>query len=193
MDDTLQTKDLINVGLFTAIYFVVFFVVAMVGYIPVMLLVIPFLCSLAAGIPFMLFLTRVQKFGMVTIMGTIFGLLMFIFGHPWPCIPLGIICALLGDFILKRGRYRSWTSIRMGYVVFSEWLMGLIIPLFFMRESYFATIRNGYGDAYADSLMAITSAWLFGFFVFMIALGALAGAYLGRAALKKHFERAGIA
>ncbi len=193
MDNTLQTKDLINVGLFTAIYFVVFFVVAMVGYIPVMLLVIPFLCPLAAGIPFMLFLTQVQKFGMVTIMGTILGLLMFILGHPWPCIPLGIICALLGDFILKGGRYRNWTSIRMGYVVFSEWLMGLMFPLFFMRESYFATIRDGYGDAYADSLMAITPTWFFGFFVLIIALGALAGAYLGRAALKKHFERAGIA
>ena len=83
-DNKLQAKDLINVGIFTAIYFVIFFATGMTGYIPVMMLAIPFICPLTAGIPFMLFLTRVQKFGMVTIMGALLAILMFLFGHPWP-------------------------------------------------------------------------------------------------------------
>ena len=33
----LQGKDLINVGIFTAIYFVVFMAVAMLGFIPIFL------------------------------------------------------------------------------------------------------------------------------------------------------------
>lgn len=39
----LQAKDLINVGIFTAIYFVVYFVVMMIAYIPILTLTLGFL------------------------------------------------------------------------------------------------------------------------------------------------------
>ncbi len=44
----LQAKDLINVGIFTAIYFVIFFAGIMLGYIPIF---IPLLvrCRFCAG------------------------------------------------------------------------------------------------------------------------------------------------
>lgn len=192
MDNKLNAKDLINIGIFTAIYFVVFFATGMVGYIPIMMLAVPFLCPMVAGIPFMLFLTRIKKFGMITIMGILLTILMVIFGHPWPCIPFGIVFALLGDLILKSGKYKNWSSTRLGYVFFSEWIIGLMFPLFFMRDSYFANLRNGYGDAYADTLMAVTPTWVFGVIIALVAAGALLGAYLGKTALKKHFKRAGI-
>ncbi|MDF2988538.1 MAG: hypothetical protein K0R50_4048 [Eubacterium sp.] len=193
MNNKLSAKDLINIGIFTAIYFVVFFATGMVGYIPVLMLLLPFLCPLVAGIPFMLFLTRVQKFGMVTIMGTILSLLMFLTGHPWPCLLTGIVFSLAGDLVLKSGSYRRWPLICTGYAVFSQWIVGLMLPLFFMRDTYFASIRNGYGDTYADTLMAVTPAWVLGVFVVLAAAGAILGAFLGKAALKKHFRRAGIA
>lgn len=193
MSNKLSAKDLINVGIFTAIYFVVFFATGMLGYIPVLMLAIPFLCPLVGGIPFSLFLTRINKFGMVTIMGIILGLLMLLFGHPWPCLITGVAFALLGDIALKSGGYRGWTSIRIGYILFSEWIVGLMYPLFFMRDTYFASLRDGYGDTYADTLLAITPAWVFWGLFIVAGLGALAGVYLGKAVLKKHFRRAGIA
>ncbi len=193
MNKKLNAKDLINIGIFTAIYFVVFFATGMTGYIPVMLLALPFLCPLVAGIPFMLFLTRVQKFGMVSIMGIILSLLMMLTGHPWVCLLTGILFSLAGDFIMKAGGYRKWISICVGYAVFSQWIVGLMVPLFFMRDTYFASIRSGYGDTYADTLMSITPSWLLGAFIVFAAAGAILGAYLGKAALKKHFKRAGIA
>lgn len=193
MNNKLQAKDLINVGIFTAIYFVVFFATGMIGYIPVLMLVLPFLWPMVAGIPFMLFLTKVNKFGMVTIMGTILSLLMMLTGHPWIGLPFGVAFSLIADVILKSGNFTDWGKIRIGYVVFSEWLIALFIPIFFMRDSYFVTIREGYGDYYTDTLMAITPTWVFFLMIVFIALGALAGAYLGKAILKKHFKRAGIA
>jgi len=193
MNNKLQAKDLINVGIFTAIYFVVFFATGMVGYIPVLMLAIPFLCPMVAGIPFMLFLTRVNKFGMVTIMGTILSLLIMLTGHPFIGVLFGVAFSLIADVILKSGNFTDWGKIRIGYVVFSEWLIALFIPIFFMRDSYFVTIREGYGDYYTDTLMAITPTWAFVLMIVLIALGALAGAYLGKAILKKHFKRAGIA
>jgi len=95
--------------------------------------------------------------------------------------------------ILKSGNFTDWGKITLGYVVFSEWLIGQFIPVFFMRDSYFATIRDGYGDYYTDTMMAITPTWAFFVMIGVIALGAVAGAYLGKAILKKHFKRAGIA
>lgn len=188
----LQAKDLINIGIFSALYIVAFFITGMVGYIPVFMLLIPALCPLIAGVVFMLFLTRVQKFGMITIMGTIVSLFMFLTGHPWPILPIGIGCALFGDLIIKSGSYKSWGKIVAGYVVFSEMMIGLMIPLFFMRDIYFGGIRDSYGDVYTDALMSFTPTWVFPLMLVLVAVGAIAGAFVGRALLKKHFKRAGI-
>ena len=77
MSNKLQAKDLINLGLFTVLYFVIGCCVAIpVGFVPIFLPILGALWSLITGIPFMLFLTRVKKFGMVTIMGILSGLLV---------------------------------------------------------------------------------------------------------------------
>ena len=54
-------KGLINVGIFTAIYFVVVFAVACLGFIPILMAAICGIIPLIAGIPYMLFLTRARK------------------------------------------------------------------------------------------------------------------------------------
>lgn len=69
--NTLQAKDLINIGIFTAIYFVVFFAGMMLGYIPIFIPLLGFVCPILCGIPFMLYLTKVKKFGMVSLTGII--------------------------------------------------------------------------------------------------------------------------
>lgn len=57
----LQAKDLINVGVFTAIYFVIFFAGMMLGYIPIFIPLLGLVCPILCGIPFMLYLTKVKK------------------------------------------------------------------------------------------------------------------------------------
>ncbi len=69
MNNKLQAKDLINIGLFTVLYFVLGCCVAIpIGFVPIFLPVLGSLWTLVTGIPFMLFAVRVKKFGMVTIM-----------------------------------------------------------------------------------------------------------------------------
>ena len=81
MNNKLQAKDLINLGLFTVLYFVLGCCVAIpIGFVPIFLPILGALWTLITGIPFMLFLTRVKKFGMVTLMAILSGLLMGLTG-----------------------------------------------------------------------------------------------------------------
>lgn len=62
MNNKLQAKDLINLGLFTVLYFVIGCCVAIpIGFVPIFLPILGALWSLITGIPFMLFLTRVKN------------------------------------------------------------------------------------------------------------------------------------
>ena len=68
-NEKLNAKDFITVGIFTAIIFVVEFVCGMLGFIhPYVVASYAVLMPLLAGIPMMLFYTKVNKFGMITIM-----------------------------------------------------------------------------------------------------------------------------
>jgi len=193
MSNKLNTKDLINIGIFTAIYFAVFYVTGMIGYIPICEVLVPLLLPLVTGIPFMLFLTKIDKFGMVTIMGTIVSLILFATGHSWLVMAVGIPCAVIADLILKSGGYKSWRKIIVGFCIFSEWIMGAMLPMWIMRDAYFDRIRAGYGDEYTDTLMSLMSGWMIAVMALMVVVGGIAGAYIGRSTLKRHFERAGIA
>lgn len=193
MSNKLTVKDLINVGIFTAVYFVTYFACGMIGFIPVLMVVLPLLAPFVGGIPFMLYLTKVNKFGMVTITGIIVALLMFATGHGWPILVIGILAAFIADLIFKSGKYKSWKKTVIGYCVFSQWIFGAMIPMWIMRDSYFAKLRAGYGDEYADTLMSLMSGRMLLVLICLAVIGAISGAYLGRATLKKHFKRAGIA
>lgn len=189
----LQAKDLINVGLFTALYFVLFFACSMLGYIPFLLPTLGCICAIVAGIPFMLYLTRVNKFGMVTISGVIVGLLMMIMGGGLMVLISGVVFGFLADLVLRAGKYQSLKHTLIGYGVFSLWVMGLISHMFLTRAEYFAELAVTYGQEYVDTLMMLTPEWSFPLLFVITFLGGILGGLLGRAVLKKHFVRAGIA
>jgi energy-coupling factor transport system substrate-specific component len=101
MNNKLQAKDLINLGLFTVLYFVLGCCVAIpIGFVPIFLPILGALWTLITGIPFILFLTRVKKFGMVTLMAILSGLLMGLTRMEYWGVPLGLVFGLLGDLIL---------------------------------------------------------------------------------------------
>lgn len=192
-DDKLQAKDLINLGLFTVLYFVIGCCVAIpVGFVPIFLPILGALWSLITGIPFMLFLTRVKKFGMVTIMGILSGLLMGLTGMGFWGVPMGVIFGLLGDLILKSGGYKSAKKSLIGYAVFSLWMVGTYIPMYFMVEDSWASFAASFGEEYADRVMAVMPMWSIILVIAGIFIFAILGGLLGKALLKKHFAKAGI-
>lgn len=194
MNNKLTVKDLINVGVFTALYLVLFFVSSFVGYVPIFVVFLPVVCAVVVGIPFMLFLSKAHTFGMVTIMSVILGLFVFLMGRPWPVLLIAVAAGLVTDLLLKIKDYKSIKMAVIGSGVFSTWMMGMILPMFFgYRESYFESLRAGYGDTFTDTLYKLTPDWMFFVLIALCAAGGILGGLLGAAVLKKHFKKAGMA
>lgn len=190
----LSVKDLINIGLFSVIYFILFTIAGILGYIPIFVVVLPLVAGILGGIPFILFIIKEQKFGAVTLMGLITGLLTFLVGQTWMSILFGLVFALLGDLIMKSGDYKNWIKNVLGYCVFTLWTIGTMLPMWIMRDTFFEGYKeNGGTDAYINAVMAFTPNYMVLVIVVLAIIGGLFGAWIGKAVLKKHFEKAGIA
>jgi energy-coupling factor transport system substrate-specific component len=111
----------------------------------------------------------------------------------WQGMVTGIVFGLIADCILLASEYRSAKMSVIAYACFSLWLMGMMFPLFFMKESYIAALRPTYGNEYADTLNAITPTWAYFVLAGLSFVGGLAGGIMGRVTLRKHFSRAGLA
>ncbi len=193
MNNKMQAKDLINIGLFTVLYFVLGCCVAIpIGFVPIFLPVLGALWTLITGIPFMLFAVRARKCGMVTIMAILSGLLMGLTGMGFWGVLTGAVFGLLGDLIMKSGGYQSVQKTILGYGVFSLWMVGTYIPMYFMVEQSRADFAKSFGDEYADKVMSVMPMWSIVLVIAGIFLCALLGGLIGKAVLKKHFAKAGI-
>ena len=190
-DTKLNGRDLINIGIYGAIYFVILFAVAMLGMIPIFLPLLSVLVPILGGIPFMLFLTRVKKPGMIFILSMIMGILMLLTGMgPWPLLTCAI-AGLLAELMFKSGAYRDAGKAVITYGLFSMWIFGNYLPLFTDYEGYFAQ-RADYGQAYIDAVQKLMPLWMTPVLLIACFVCGIIGGLLGRALLKKHFEKAGL-
>lgn len=189
----IQAKDLITVGIFSAIEFIVCMATAMLGYIPIFIPLLTVFVPLIGGIPFMLFLTKAKKFGMVTIMGAIIGIVTGMMGMGVWVMATGPIFGVLADLIFRSGDYSSAKKSVLGYGVFSMWVIGNFIPIVVTRSNYYDMLVSGYGLEYADTLMKYIPDWSLIPLLAACFIAGILGGLLGRSLLKKHFIRAGIA
>lgn len=193
-NNKLQAKDLINVGLFTVLYFVIGCCVAIpVGFVPVFLPVLGALWALITGIPFMLYLTRVKKFRNDYNYGYTertsdgayrYGLLGRSYGRSFRC-------SRRSD--CKIGRLQKRKKAWLGYGVFILWMIGTYIPMYFMVKKSYADFAEGFEEEYAQRVMSVMPMWSLFLVIAGIFVFALLGGLIGKAVLKKHFVKAGIA
>lgn len=190
----IKPKDLITIGIFTAIMILVYFISSMVAFVP---LLTPLLCVVApiiGGIPFMLFATKTKKFGMVTIMGVLIGIIYALMSTAVWLVVTSPIFALLADLIMRSGNYASSKKDILGYGVYSIACIGTFIPVIFTRDAYVARLlETGYTLEYAQAVLNVIPDWSLILLLIACFVSGIIGGLLGRAMLKKHFVRAGIA
>lgn len=192
----LKGRDLITVGIFTALYFVVNFLFMLLsGLHPYLWVFMPAIDALFAGIPFMLACAKVPKFGTVLIIGMVPSLIYFITGMFTPLI-LGLMLAscVVAEIIRAATRYESFAGNAVAYAVFGFGMCGSPLPLWAFHDSFVAQIAGqGMGADYLATLeTAANPGMLVAMFVATFVAG-LVGAYIARGMFKKHFVKAGLA
>ena len=193
MNQKLQAKDFITIGVYTAIMLVVVMAISMLGFIPIFIPLLTVLVPLIGGIPFMLYTTKARKFGMTTIMSLLIGLLFTAMGHGIWAIIISLVSGLLADLIMKSGNYSSTKKSIMGCSVFFLWIIGNFIPIILTREQYYLQlVDGGYGTEYADALMKLIPDWSLLPLTLVTLVFGILGGMLGKKMLKKHFQRAGM-
>lgn len=188
----LNSRDLINIGIYAAIYFAVIMVLSMAGFIPIMM---PLLCvigPLAGSVPFMLFLTKVKKFGMILIMSLIMGVMMILTGMGWYSLPVSLVTGLLAEWMWRRGGCRKAGNAVLACGFFNMWMWGNYLPLFINPNGYVVS-GSGYGADYQAALLALMPLWMCPVLLVCCFVFGILGGLLGKTIAKKHFSRAGIA
>ena len=187
-------RNLINVGVFTALYFIALFGSGMLGAIhPIMIFVGGIIGVILEAIICMLYVSRTRAMGAYTILGLIIGILMVATGHAWVTPLVATVLGLAADAITRAGGYDRTITNALGFAVFSMWAISPILPVIWASEAYFAHIRESMGEKYASDLQALISPMFLLVWMLVIALLAYASALLGMRVLRKHFKRAGVA
>ncbi len=191
----LTIPDLVSIGVFTAIYFVLVTIATFAcALLPgVGNIVLPAAAALISGSVYMLLAAKLQKFGGISIMGLVMGLFFFVSGHFVLSFAANIVYGVLADFVAKLSNYRSKKGLLASYVVFSYGLTGPILPLWFMKDAYIANLTaRGKDAAYINTLFAPINSGSFVVCIAAILVCAVLGGLFGQKMMKKHFEKAGI-
>jgi len=189
-------KDLILTGALTAVMFIIYMVISLAMSLagPFTNVFYPPVVSIANGIVMMLLLAKVPKCGVLTIAGTIQGLLSFLVGAFWTVGTGLIVGAILADFLIIGFKNISTKKMIAAYSVFSGiFTFGAIAPMNIFRNAYMeTTLRNGLSQEYVDGLIKMTEWPMLTVIIIAGFIGGFIGGLLGLKILKKHFVKAGL-
>ena len=211
----LTIPDLITIGVFTALYFVLVAVATLFSSVALMgfgMILLPAVAALICGCVYMLLVAKVGKFGAISVMGIVVGLFLFVSGHFILSLAASIVFPVIADAIARAGDYRSKTGILASYVVFCYGLTGhfpINIKIFLMKntddlingipvdqqpgEPGLASLQaRGKDSSYIDGVFAHVNTGTFFIAMIVVLVCALLGGWFGQRMLKKHFAKTGI-
>lgn len=191
-----RAKDLIALGVFGLLMFVVTMVVETLASLTVVthLLGVP-VSGLLAGVIWTYLRVRVPKPWAMLIPGCLCGVVMFLIGAGWPLALGYIVGTLLAEACSAIGKYRSFWWNAVGFaLVNSGFAVGYLVPMYLNPQYYVDMMTaNSTNVEYGWQIMnSITPESIAGVTALAFVCG-IVGSLLGKLLLKRHFERAGIA
>lgn len=191
----LQGKELISIGIFSAIYFVLNFICMLLsGIHPVIWILLPCLVSLITGVPFMLMCAKVQKFGAVLLMGLVTALIYYVTGmFTLYLLITFVIACVAAELIRMIGKYGSYNVNTLSFMIFSLGMTGSPLPIWIMKKQFFAQIaKTGLSVVYIDTLRKFSSPGMLAVLFLAPLIGGYIGSLIAGAMFKKHFIKAGM-
>ena len=155
-ENKLMIQDLISIGVFTAIYFV--------------------LVTIAT------FATSAS----ITIMGLVMSIFFFSSGHFILSFVTNIVFAIIADLIGYISKYKNKAMILLSYIVFSYGLMGPVLPIWFLKDQYVSNlVARGKDAVYIERLFEYINMGTFRLCIVAILIGAIIGGLFGIKMIKK--------
>ena len=190
----LTGKDVIAIGIYSAIYFVLNFMAMMTGFIPLLWIVLPGTVALLTGLPFLLMAVKVAKPGAILIMGFITAFLYFITGQFTVLI---LITMFIACVVSEAYRYITkynlkFSNLAVTFILFSYGMAGSPLALFVYRESFLAQIGEAMSQEYVAAISSYITAPMLILLLISPIVGGVFGALIAGGIFKKHFKKAGI-
>lgn len=191
MKEKLKTKDYIYAGAFGAIYVILMMLlVGATGMIPVLYVLSPFLVGCVCATVYMLYVSKIKKFGAIMILSLLFGIATS--SSSLLSLVWALICGLAAEFIARSGKYESKKKILMSYPIFNLTMVGPFLMLAYAKNDFMAMCTKFYGTEYANALDKLTPNWIIFALAGLAIAGGIVGALLASKFVRKHFEKAGI-
>ena len=191
--EKLVIKDLVTIGVFTVIYFVLMFLSGMVGMVPILYLAYPTLAGIITGIAIMLFMAKVQKPWGLFILGLICGFIVIAMGNTYVILIHVVISMAIAELLRKKGEYKSFKCNMLSFAVFNTWICGFLMQIWLAKDKVIGLAETrGMGHDYIMKLIALVNYRSMILVYIGAIVGGIVGAYIGKVFLKKHFEKAGI-
>ena len=191
----LTGRDLITIGIFSAIYFVLNLAAMITGFVPVLWLLLPGVAGILTGIPFMLMESKVRKPGAILIMGAITALLYFVTGQFTVLLPITFaVACILSEVYRAITKYdNNFIHMTISFIIFCYGMLGSPMAIWVYKDSFLAQIQqNGMSAEYVQSLSGLISTPMFIGLCVSPIIGGLVGAMIAKGLFRKHFRKAGI-
>ena len=191
--EKLRIKDLVTIGVFTVIYFVLMFLSGMIGIVPILYLAYPTLAGIITGIVVMLFMAKVQKPWGLFLLGLICSLIVIAMGNTYIIVIHAVISMVIAELLRKKGEYRSFKYNMLSFAIFNTWICGFLMQILLAKDKVIELAETrGMGHDYIMKLITLLNFRSMILVYIGAIVGGILGAYIGKVFLKKHFEKAGI-
>lgn len=190
----LSVKDLVAVGIFSAL----FLVFALVGGIsfapnPVLTFYMPVGSALFCGPVYLLMLAKVKKRWAVSILGAILCIVWFVTGMHWAMALGYLVMGVAADFVAGAGEYKSKMMNSVSYIVISLGGTASYLVFFANPDGWAKTmLGNGTEQSYIDTMRETGSVWIMLVMLVGTVLAAAVSAFVGCKMMRKQFEKSGI-
>lgn len=190
----LGVKDLVTVGIFSAL----FLVFALVGGIsfapnPVLTFYMPVGSALLCGPVYLLMLAKVKKRWAVSILGAILCIVWFVTGMHWAMALGYLVMGVAADFVAGAGEYKSKMMNSVSYIVISLGGTASYLVFFANPDGWAKTmLGNGTEQSYIDTMRETGSVWIMLVMLVGTVLAAAVSAFVGCKMLRNKFEKSGI-
>lgn len=190
----LTVKDLVTIGIFTAL-FLVFALVGGIFFAPnsILTFCMPVGSALLCGPVYLLMLAKVSKRFAVTILGAILCIIWFVTGMHWAMALGYLIMGIVVDLVAGAGHYKSKKINSLSYILLSLGGTGSYLVFFANPDGWAKTmLGNGTEQSYIDTMRQTGSVWILMIMLAGTVLAATFSAFVGCKMLRKQFEKAGI-